>query len=365
MRHRSRQGLDGMKALVLAGGTGTRLRPLTYTMAKQLMPVANKPILHYAVQHLHDAGLKQVGVIISPETGSQIRDALSENPWGIEFTFILQHEPAGLAHAVKIARPYLGDDPFVMYLGDNLIGKGIREFVDCFHKSNSDAVILLKEVQNPSMFGVAEVDGEGRIRRLVEKPQNPPSNLALVGIYLFSPAIHTAVEKIEPSWRGELEITDAIQRLLDSGHAVQSVVLTSWWLDAGKKQDLLEANRVVLDEWAKREIRGTIDNESRVVGRVMLENAVTIHNSEVRGPVTIGAGTRVERSFIGPYTSIGKGCIIENSSVEHCVVLDGVRVEGISRLEDSILGRNTIARHLSGNHRALRLSVGDDAEVLL
>ena len=354
-----------MKALVLAGGTGTRLRPLTYTMAKQLMPVANKPILHYAVQHLHEAGLTQVGVIISPETGGQIQNALSENPWGIEFTFITQHRPAGLAHAVKIARPYLGDDPFVMYLGDNLIGNGIREFVDCFHKSESDAVILLKEVQNPSMFGVAEVDGDGRIRRLVEKPKTPPSNLALVGIYLFSPAIHAAVEEIEPSWRGELEITDAIQRLLESGHAVQSVVLKSWWLDAGKKQDLLEANRVVLDEWAQREIRGTVDEESRVVGRVVLEEGAMIQRSEVRGPVVIGAGTRIERSFVGPYTSIGKRCVIGNSAVEHCVVLDGVRVEGIGRLEDSVLGRNAVASRLSGNHSALRLSVGDDAEVLL
>ncbi len=354
-----------MKALVLAGGRGTRLRPLTHTMAKQLMPVANKPILYYALTHLHEAGVKQVGVIISPETGDQIRKALCENPWGIEFTFILQHEPLGLAHAVKIARPYLADDPFVMYLGDNLIGNGIGEFVDCFHKSKSDAVILLKEVQNPSMFGVAEVDGEGRIRRLVEKPKTPPSNLALVGIYIFSSAIHAAVAEIEPSWRGELEITDAIQRLLESGHAVQSVVLKSWWLDAGKKQDLLEANRVVLDEWAKREIRGAVDDESRVVGRVMLEDAVTIERSEVRGPVTIGAGTRIERSFIGPYTSIGKGCVIENSAVEHCVILDGGRVEGISRLEDSVLGRNAIARRLSGNHSALRLLVGDDAEVLL
>ncbi len=354
-----------MKALVLAGGTGTRLRPLTYTTAKQLMPVANKPILHYAVQHLHEAGLKQVGVIISPETGDQIRNALSENPWGIDFTFILQPKPAGLAHAVKIARPYLADDPFVMYLGDNLIGNGICEFVDCFHKSKPDALILLKEVQNPTMFGVAEVDGEGRIRRLVEKPKTPPSNLALVGIYMFSPAIHAAVEEIEPSWRSELEITDAIQRLLELGHPVQSVVLKSWWLDAGKKQDLLEANRLILDEWATREIRGTVDDESRVVGRVMLEDAATIRRSEVRGPVSIGQGTKIERSFIGPYTSVGRGCVIENSVVEHCLILDGVRVEGIGRIEDSVLGRNTVARQVSGNHSALRLLVGDDAEVLL
>jgi glucose-1-phosphate thymidylyltransferase len=354
-----------MKALVLAGGTGTRLRPLTYTTAKQLMPVANKPILHYAVQHLHEAGLKQVGVIISPETGDQIRKALSENPWGIDFTFILQPKPAGLAHAVKIARPYLADDPFVMYLGDNLIGNGISEFVDCFYKSKPDALILLKEVQNPTMFGVAEVDGDGRIRRLVEKPKIPPSNLALVGIYMFSPAIHAAVEEIEPSWRSELEITDAIQRLLEWGHPVQSVVLKSWWLDAGKKQDLLEANRLILDEWATREIRGTVDDESRVVGRVMLEDAATIRRSEVRGPVSIGQGTKIERSFIGPYTSVGRGCVIENSVMEHCLVLDGVRVEGIARIEDSVLGRNTVARQVSGNHSALRLLVGDDAEVLL
>ena len=354
-----------MKALVLAGGKGTRLRPLTYTMAKQLIPVANRPILYYVLDHIREAGLKDVSVILSPETGSQVRDALSQYGDGVRFTYIVQEQPLGLAHAVKVARPYLGEDPFLMYLGDNLIGHGIAEFIESFHRSSADAMILLKEVQDPRMFGVAEVNSTGEIVRLVEKPKEPPSNLALVGVYVFSPAIHQAVEGIQPSWRGELEITDAIQRLLEGGHTVRSFVLQSWWLDTGKKDDLLEANRVVLDEWARREMRGEMDETSRVVGRVVLEEGASICQSEVRGPVAIGAGTRIERSFIGPYTSIGQACTITDSVLEHCVLLDGARVEGVSRLEDSVLGRQALVRHLPGNYQAVRLLVGDDAEVLI
>jgi len=353
-----------MKALVLAGGTGTRLRPLTYTVTKQLIPVANKPILFYVMQHILDAGIQDVGVIISPETGAQVQESLSKES-ELSFTYILQKQPLGLAHAVKMARDYLRDDPFVMYLGDNLIGQGIREFIEAFETSRADAVILLKEVEDPKMFGVAEVDAFGRIQRLIEKPQEPPSNLALVGTYVFSPCIHEAIDEIKPSWRGELEITDAIQRLLERGHTVQSFVLKSWWLDTGKKDDLLEANRVVLDEWVQREIKGVVDAASRVVGRVVLEEGVQVRCSEVRGPAVIGKGTVIEESFIGPYTSIGPGCTIKNSELEHCVALEGVRLEGVERLADSILGRNAVVRRVSGNFRALRLMIGDDAEVLL
>jgi glucose-1-phosphate thymidylyltransferase len=354
-----------MKALVLAGGKGTRLRPLTYTMAKQLIPVANVPILHYVMRHLEEAGLREVGVILSPETGDQVRASLEAGGFSLDFTYILQEAPLGLAHAVKVARPFLGDDPFVMYLGDNLIGRGIRHLVAEFVERRADALVLLKEVADPRRFGVAELDGSGRVRRLVEKPQAPPSNLALVGVYLFGPAVHEAVEEIEPSWRGELEITDAIQRMVDKGRNVHSAVLDTWWLDTGKKDDLLEANRVVLDEWVQRDIAGSVDEASRVVGRVRVEQGARVVRSEIRGPAVVGAGCVVEDSFVGPFTSIGPGCTLRGSVVQHCVLLEGAVVDGVHRLEDSVVGKNAVVRRAQGNHRALRLLVGDDAEVVL
>ncbi len=354
-----------MKALILSGGRGTRLRPLTYTIAKQLIPVANKPILYYVMQHIREAGITDVAVVVSPETGRQVESALSRICPEISPTYIRQEHPLGLAHAVKIARDFLGNDSFVMYLGDNLIGRGIREFVDAFQAGNTDALVLLKDVPDARMFGVAALDSSGRILRLVEKPKVPPSNLALVGVYMFGPAIHEAVAGLEPSERGELEITDAIQKLIDGGRSVRSHVLTSWWLDTGKKDDLLEANRIVLDEWVTRQIDGKIDRDSLVTGRVILESGVNIVRSRVRGPGTIGAGTSVEDSFVGPYTSIGQGCAVINSTLEHCVLLDGVRIEGVARVEDSVIGRNAVVRRLSRDHQSLKLMIGDDAEVLL
>lgn len=354
-----------MKALVLCGGKGTRLRPLTYTMAKQLIPIANRPIVHYVMRHILEAGIQEIGVIVSPETGSQVREALCKYFPDCNITYILQEQPLGLAHAIKVARPYLNNAPFVMYLGDNLIGHGIKELLSSFRESQAEATILLKQVHDPRQFGVAEVDSEGRVLRVVEKPSNPPSALALVGAYVFSPAIHEAVEEIKPSWREELEVTDAIQRLLEKGCKVQSLVLESWWLDTGKKDDLLEANRVVLDEWARRDVRGVVDAESKVMGRVELEEGAEIRRSEVRGPACIGHGTLIEDAFIGPYSSIGSDCVIKNSVLEHCVVLDEATVEGIGRLEDSVLGRKAVVRRLVRNHEALRLMVSDDAEVLL
>ncbi len=354
-----------MKALVLAGGTGTRLRPLTYTMAKQLVPIANKPVLHYVIQHLADDGIEQIGVIIAPDTGEQIRDALSSNPWDVNFTFIEQDKPLGLAHAVKVSRDFLADDPFIMYLGDNLLEEGIGAFRKRFENSGADTMILLKEVDDPRLFGVADVDDDGRVCALVEKPEKPPSNLGLVGVYLFSPLIHQAIDKIEPSGRGELEITDAIQKLLDQGRNVNSLIVKGWWLDTGKKDDMLEANRVVLDQWVKSEINGEVDAESRVAGRVVLGHGGRIIRSTVRGPVVIGAASVIEDAFIGPFTSIGENCTVRNTSLEHCVLLDGVTIEDAGRVEDSILGRNAVVRRTSGNHEALHLMVGDDAEVLL
>jgi glucose-1-phosphate thymidylyltransferase len=354
-----------MKALVLAGGKGTRLRPLTYTMAKQLIPVANVPILHYVLRHVEEAGIRDVGVILSPETGDQVRASLKGGPFSLDLTYIVQEAPLGLAHAVKVARPFLGSDPFVMYLGDNLVGRGIRHLVEEFVGRGADALVLLKEVADPRRFGVVELDSGGRVRRLVEKPKDPPSNLALVGVYVFGPAIHEAVDEIQPSWRGELEITDAIQRLVDKGYQVHSAFLDGWWLDTGKKDDLLEANRVVLDEWTRREVEGEVDAESKVVGRVRVEPEARVVRSEVRGPVVIGRGALVEDSFVGPFTSVGPGCTLRGCVLQHCVLLEGAVVEGVQRLEDSVLGKNAVVRVAAGNHRAVRLMVGDDAEVVL
>jgi glucose-1-phosphate thymidylyltransferase len=315
------------------------------------------------MQQIADVGIEDVGVIISPETGEQIKTALAENPWGFNLTFVVQSEPKGLAHAAQVAQDFLGDDPFLMYLGDNLIGESIVPFVEEFRQNGSDAMILLKEVEDPRMFGVAEVDEVGQVRSLIEKPREPPSNLALVGVYLFSPAIHEAITKIKPSFRGELEITDAIQKLIEKGKSVKSFILRGWWLDTGKKDDLLEANRVVLDELIGRDLKGEVDENSKVVGRVSLAKGTQIKESIIRGPVIIGEGTVIQDSFVGPYTSIGNNCTIRSVVLEHSVILDGVKIADIERLEDSVVGRNAVVSKGFSNSKALRLMIGDDAEV--
>ncbi len=355
-----------LKGLVLSGGRGTRLRPLTHTAAKQLVPVANRPILFHVLDNLQKAAVNDVGIVVSPETGQAIREAVGDgSAWGMTVSYIEQTEPLGLAHAVKVARPYLGDDAFVMYLGDNLIGSGIESFREEFEKSAAVASILLKDVDNPSSFGIAEVDDRQRVLSLVEKPQQPKSNLALVGIYFFTAKIHDAIDKIAPSWRGELEITDAIQFLLSQGGKVLSHRIDAWWLDTGKKDDLLTANTVVLDEWVKRKIDGEIDGLSQVTGRVQLGKRSRVVNSTVRGPVVIGDDVLVENSFVGPFTSIGNGCRIVSSVLEHCLLLEGARVEFVDRLEDSLLGKNSAVVREQKSRQAYRLMIGDDSEVLL
>jgi glucose-1-phosphate thymidylyltransferase len=351
-----------MKALVLSGGKGTRLRPITHTMPKQLVPVANEPILGYVFHHIKDAGIKEVGVVVSPETQSDVRQFLGKGSrWRVRITYIPQEQPLGLAHAVKIARPFLGNSPFVMYLGDNLLAQGIKEFMDEFHSTNPDALIFLKEVDNPRAFGVAVLDKKGHIIKLVEKPKDPPSNLALVGVYFFSPSIHEAIERIRPSSRGELEITDAIQELMRSGGSVSGKILEDWWLDTGKKDDFLAANSVVLDDYVKRDIQGKVDSKSNVSGRIRLEKTAKIINSSLRGPVVIGKRCRIVNSFIGPYTTIGHGTRIINSAIEHSVVLDKCCIENIARLEDSLIGREARVIHYDKGHsRALRLLIGDN-----
>jgi glucose-1-phosphate thymidylyltransferase len=355
-----------LKGLVLSGGRGTRLRPLTHTAAKQLVPVANRPILYYVLDNLRDADVRDVAMIISPETGRAIRESVGDGRhWQVRIEYIVQDQPLGLAHAVKIGQRFLGTDPFVMYLGDNLIGSGIRRYCEDFVSAGVDATILLKRVATPAAFGIAEVDGNGRILKLVEKPQEPRSDLALVGIYFFSPKIHGAIEEIKPSWRGELEITDAIQVLMDRGGIVSSHQLDSWWLDTGKKDDLLTANTVVLDDCVKRNLEGDMDSASDVTGRVCLGRGSRIVNSKLRGPAVIGENVRIENSFIGPFTSIGNECRILGSVLEHCVVLENSRIEGIDRLEDSVLGKGSAVLKNRSGHQAYRLMIGDDSEVVL
>lgn len=355
-----------MKAIVLAGGKGTRLRPLTHTAAKQLVPVANRPILFYVLDNLADAGIQEVGIIVSPETQTAIQAAVGDGSrWGFRAEYLLQEEPLGLAHAVKVARPFLADSPFVMYLGDNLIGSGIREFCETFKATRADALILLKRVDDPSSFGVVELDGHGRVLSLVEKPKHPKSNLALVGIYFFSPEVHGAVDEIRPSWRGELEITDAIQRLLEKRGHVSGHVLEEWWIDTGKKDDLLVANALVLDDWVQRQIQGEVDRESQVVGRVTIGMESDIRASTVRGPVVIGERVLVQDSFIGPFTTIGNGSRIVHSVIEHSVILEGVSIENVDRLEDSLIGNGAKIFKDRATRQAYRLLLGDDSIVEL
>jgi glucose-1-phosphate thymidylyltransferase len=355
--------MDALKGLILSGGAGTRLRPITHTSAKQLVPVANKPVLFYGIEALVEAGVEEIGIIIAPETGDEIRDAAGDgSAFGAKITYIVQDEPAGLAHAVLTAKDFIGDSPFVMYLGDNLLRDGLRGLVSTFQADEPDALILLTPVEEPEHYGVAELDGE-RIVRLVEKPKNPPSNLALVGVYLFSPLIFAASEALEPSWRGELEITEAIQGLIDDGRKVQSEVVRGWWKDTGQLADMLEANRLVLEE-IETDLQGEIDEGSRVEGRVVVEPGATLTRSVVRGPAVIAAGACVEDAYIGPYTSIGADVHVRRSEVEHSIILAGSVVEDLgTRMEASLLGREVKLTRSDGMPKTLRLLVGDKSEI--
>jgi glucose-1-phosphate thymidylyltransferase len=350
-----------VKALVLAGGAGSRLRPLTHTSAKQLVPVANKPILFYGLEAIAAAGITEVGIIVG-DTRREVMAAVGDGSrWGLQVTYLPQLEPHGLAHCVLIARDFLGDDDFLMYLGDNLLEASVAEVVAGFRRS---ATVLLRQVEDPRQFGVAELDDAGRVVRLVEKPADPPSNLALVGVYVFDHHVHEAVAAIQPSGRGELEITDAIQWLVDHGHEVHAQELTGWWIDTGKKDPLLEANRLLLER-IERRIDGTVDEASTVEGRVVLEPGAVIVRSTVRGPVVIGAGTTITDSFVGPFTAIGDRCEVVGSEIDHSVVLEGSRIIDAGRIVDSLLGREVEVRRSGGRRGGTCLMLGDHSQVEL
>jgi glucose-1-phosphate thymidylyltransferase len=355
--------MEPLKGLILSGGAGTRLRPITHTSAKQLVPVANKPVLFYGIEALVEAGVTEIGIIIAPETGDEIRAAAGDGArFGAEITYIVQDSPAGLAHAVLTAEEFIGSSPFVMYLGDNLLRDGLRGLVSTFTRDEPEALILLTPVDDPQSYGVAELDGE-RVVRLIEKPKDPPSNLALVGVYLFTSTIFEAARSLEPSWRGELEITEAIQKLIDDRRPVQSEVVRGWWKDTGQLADMLEANRLVLEE-LETSLEGEIDDASRVEGRVVVEPGATLTRSVVRGPAVIGAGAHIEDAYIGPYTSIGEEVQIRRSEVEHSIVLSGSVVEDLgTRMEASLLGRNVKLTRSNGVPKTLRLLVGDRSEI--
>ncbi len=355
--------MQDLKGLILSGGAGTRLRPITHTSAKQLVPVANKPVLFYGIEALVDAGVTEIGIIIAPETGDEIREAAGDgSAFGAKITYIVQDKPAGLAHAVLTAEEFIGGSPFVMYLGDNLLADGLRGLVSTFREEEPDALILLTPVDDPQSYGVAELDGE-RIVRLVEKPKDPPSNLALVGVYLFAPPIFEAARALEPSWRGELEITEAIQSLIEEGKTVKSEVVSGWWKDTGQLADMLEANRLVLEE-IETKIEGEVDEGSKIEGRVVVEPGAVLVNSVVRGPAVIGAGARIEDAYVGPYTSIGDDVCVRRSEVEHSIILAGSVVEDLgTRMEASLLGREVKLTRSDGMPKTLRMLVGDKSEI--
>jgi glucose-1-phosphate thymidylyltransferase len=352
-----------MKALVLSGGKGTRLRPLTFTCAKQLIPVANKPILGYVLDQVAATGITEVGVITAPETGQYVKDYVSDgSKWNLSVDYIPQ-EPLGLAHAVKTAQPFLAQDSFVMCLGDNVTGQGLNVFIQKFRKEHLDALIILKEVDDPSSFGIAQLDDKGHIVRLEEKPKTHMGNLAIIGTYLFSNKVHKAIAHIKPSWRGELEITDAVQEMIHMGFAVKAEILNSWWLDTGKKDDILSANAKILDEYIKRDVKGSVTN-STVEGRVKIESEAKVTCSSVRGPCIIGKNALIENSFIGPYTSVGDNSQIINSHVEYSVIMENVIVKDVERLEESLIGKNAkVTRSKKNNTTKLHIGDYSEAEV--
>jgi glucose-1-phosphate thymidylyltransferase len=355
--------VSAVKALVLSGGSGTRLRPITHTSAKQLVPVANKPVLFYGLEAIADAGVTDVGIIVG-DTAAAIEEAVGDgSKFGLDVTYIRQQAPLGLAHCVLIAQDFLGDDDFVMYLGDNFIVGGITAMVEEFAATRPDAQIMLTRVSDPRSFGVAELDAAtGRVKNLVEKPRQPKSDLALVGVYLFTPAIHQAVASLKPSWRGELEITEAIQWLLDHEQQVSSTTITGYWKDTGNVADMLEVNRLVL-EGLEPQLAGEVDAGSEIIGRVVVEAGARVSNSRIVGPAIIGAGSRVDGAYVGPFTAIDRECTVTDSEIEYSIVLSNASIQGVGRIEASLIGHYAEVTPAPRVPRAHRLVLGDHSKV--
>jgi glucose-1-phosphate thymidylyltransferase len=355
-----------VKGLILSGGQGTRLRPLTYSQQKQLIPVANKPILYYAIEDIVETGVKEIGIIVGPNK-EQIMNAVGDGSrWGINVEYIEQEAPIGLAHCVKISREFLGEESFVMYLGDNLLKGGIKKFSTRFNESKADASILLSRVDNPQQFGVAELNKDGSIKRLVEKPKNPPTNLALVGVYFFSPAIHEGVENIKPSWRNELEITDAIQYLINNNMKVSSEIVEGWWKDTGKARDIIEANHLILDEILPV-IKGTIEEGVTIRGKVTIgEGTIVRKGTVIKGPTIIGRNCEIgPNTYIGPYTSIGDNSKIVNAEIEYSVIMDNANISTAKKIVDSLIGRGVKIFERGELPKGHKFVVGDNSEVEL
>lgn len=354
--------MKGLKGLILSGGRGTRLQPITHTSAKQLVPVANKPVLFYGIEAMAEAGIREIGIIIAPGTGSEIKAAAGDgSQWGVEITYIEQDEPLGLAHAVLTAEPFIGKAPFVMYLGDNLLKNGIVELVESFKSSQPDALILLTKVVDPQQYGIAALE-DGRVTKLVEKPEQPPSNLALVGVYMFTETIFTAAKAIEPSARGELEITDAIQYLVDSDYRIEPHIVDGWWKDTGRLDDILEANRLILEDIEPLNQGELIDSE--VEGRVIIAAGAKLENSRVRGPAIIAEGVSLKDAYIGPYTALDRGVTVERAEIEHSIILANSTIKNLDgRMEASLIGKNVQLSRNSVMPRAYRFMVGDNSEI--
>jgi len=351
-----------MKGLILSGGFGTRLRPLTYTGAKQLIPIANKPIIYYGIEALAGLGINEVGIIVG-DTRDEVMNTVGRgDKWNLEIEYIPQEAPLGLAHAIKVAREFLGGEPFMMYLGDNILKDNLSDLVQQFEKNRPNALILLTEVENPQEFGVAQVDSNGNVQKLVEKPKEPPSNLALVGIYLFDKEIHNAIEHIKPSWRNELEITDAIQWLLDNGYRVEAQTVKGWWKDTGKPEDIIEANLLILQDIKPENSGKVID--STLNGNIVIEKGAVIEKSIIRGPAIIGQNSRLSKAYVGPFSSIGANVTIENSEVECSVIMDGATIRNLeNRIDRSILGRNVVINQINESPRTHKFILGDQSYV--
>lgn len=353
-----------MKAIILCAGEGTRLRPLTHTGAKHLIPVANKPVVHYVIEDLIRAGISRIGVVVSPNVERAFQRDLEDGArWGISIEYILQREPKGLAHAATCAREFVGAEPFVMTLGDNLLEHGMTPYVERFRRGDVNAMVLLHEVENPSSFGVAVLEGD-RIVKLLEKPKVPPSKLAIVGVYMFDHHVFEAIGKIKPSWRGELEITDAMQQLIDDGHAVAPALVQGWWRDVGKPDDMLDANRLMLERLDTC-VEGDIDAATVVRGRVRVSQGAVVRHSELRGPLIVGPDVRIEHAFIGPFTAIDQHCTISHSEIEYSIVMEGSTIQGVCRVDHSLIGRNVTVGFKTSLPKVHRLILGDNSHIEL